>query len=68
MYIGLALYRSGTNVAGDPGWIEKNYNLRDHVAMLRSAGADGYIMFSSRFLTSPSARNELNNLKNLLNE
>ncbi len=68
MYIGLALYRSGSNVAGDSGWIEKNYNLRDQVAMLRSANADGYIMFSARFLTSSAARNELNNLKNLLNE
>lgn len=68
MYIGLALYRAGSNIAGDSGWAEKNYNLRDHVAMLRSAKADGYIMFSARFLTDPKSRHELNNLKKLLDE
>ncbi len=62
LYVGLALYKGGTNVAGDPGWSTSSYNLRDQVKLMRDAGGSGFILFSARFLKESAAKAERNHL------
>ncbi len=66
MYIGLALYRTGYYQADDPGWSKNNNNLATQVKLLRSAGMDGYALFSAQNLWESRSQTELTNLRNLL--
>ena len=69
LYAGLALYKAdGTGKAGDSGWGERRTNLRDQVALERSSGGNGYILFSGRFFNDTKMQQELSNLKSYLNE
>ncbi len=62
LYVGLALYHAGTSVASDPGWTMKTNNLASQVTLAQSKGANGYILFSARFMTSPQTQAERTNL------
>ena len=66
LYIGLALYRAGYSTAGDPGWRLKSNNLASQVKLLRQKKANGYILFSARYLYNKESAAERNNLLKLI--
>ncbi len=63
LYVGLAAYKSGQLVAGDPGWALKNNNLASQVDVAANAGYSGYILYRYESLIAPAAQTELANLK-----
>jgi uncharacterized lipoprotein YddW (UPF0748 family) len=67
MYVGLALYRTGYKQSDDKGWGTSNRNIASQVEKLRTAGMDGYILFSLRSMYSKTSAKELKNLRKLLN-
>ncbi|MDE8732875.1 family 10 glycosylhydrolase [Eubacteriales bacterium DFI.9.88] len=66
LYAGLALYRTGTAISDDPGWMKKSTNLKDQVQILRSSGLAGYTLFSGQDLYRSAAQKELSQLRVLL--
>ena len=66
LYIGLALYRTGSSTAGDPGWRLKSNNLASQVRLLRQKKANGYILFSARYLYNAESAAERSNLLKLV--
>lgn len=66
MYLGLALYRTGYEQSDDRGWGWYNNNIATQVKKLRSAGMNGYVLFSARDLYDPKSKAERNNLLNLI--
>lgn len=66
LYAGLALYRTGTAIADDPGWMRKATNLKEQVQILRSNGLSGYTLFSAQDLYRSTAQKELSELRILL--
>ena len=69
LYIGLALYKAGTSgSASDPGWGLSKKNLASQVKKLRSADADGFILFSARFLDSSQTKSEVKNLEKIIDD
>ena len=63
-YVGLALYKTEEGrAAGDPGWKMKSTNLAEQIAELESKGADGYVLFSARYLFESCAAQELFNIR-----
>lgn len=63
MYVGMALYRSGTKMALDPGWALKNNNLQSQANLGAAKGWRGYVLYSYSSLVSPVAQAELANLR-----
>ncbi|MDO5132171.1 MAG: family 10 glycosylhydrolase [Eubacteriales bacterium] len=61
-YVGLALYKTGTYDAGDPGWSRKDTNLIEQINELEDKGADGYVFFSAQHLFKDFAAGELSRL------
>lgn len=69
LYIGLALYKAGTNgTSSDPGWGQGKKNLADQVEKLRDADADGFILFSARFLSNSQTKKEVKNLEKIIDD
>lgn len=69
LYIGLALYKAGTNgTTSDPGWGENAKNLADQVEKLRKADASGFILFSARYLNTSQTKKEVSNLEKILED
>lgn len=67
LYVGLALYRVGTDSRSDPGWLSRNDNLMTQVQRIRSTGqCSGFILFDICNLIELQAQNELVNLKSIL--
>ncbi len=63
-YVGLALYKTEEARANDdPGWKMKSTNLKEQIAELESKGADGYVLFSARYLFESCAAQELFNIR-----
>lgn len=63
-YVGLALYKTEEARAnGDPGWQMKSTNLTEQIAELESKGADGYVLFSAKYLFESCAARELSNIR-----
>ena len=67
-YVGLALYRGGSYVAGDPGWEDSNTNIKRQVAKIRKIGGSGYILFTGRFLYTKATKTERKKLLEYLNK
>lgn len=67
MYIGLALYRTGTKDANDKGWSISTSNIKSQVVTLRSKGSEGYILFSGANIksTKSATQKEIKNLKSI---
>lgn len=61
-YVGLALYKTEGGDSGDPGWSRKDTNLQEQIEELEDKGADGYVLFSAKYLFKNCAAGELSNL------
>ncbi|MGI6204037.1 MAG: family 10 glycosylhydrolase [Anaerovoracaceae bacterium] len=55
IYVGLALYRSGQSNAYDKGWAASTQNIRYQVKVLTAKGADGYALYSAKYIAYPSS-------------
>lgn len=66
LYIGLAFYQTGNSLASDPGWRLKSDNLASQVKLLRQKKANGYILFSARYLYNAESAAERSNLLKLV--
>lgn len=66
LYTGLALYRAGTSISDDSGWLKKSTNLKEQVQILRDNGFSGYSLFSAQDLYRSGAQTELAGLRSLL--
>ena len=63
MFVGLASYRCGEKIPGDPGWQLRNTNLYEQALSAKKAGLSGYLLFDYASLLKPAAQNELANLR-----
>ena len=65
MYVGMALYRCGTAIASDPGWVLQNNNLAKQAQTAAGLGYSGYILYNTTSEVLPNAgqKAELLNLK-----
>ena len=61
MYIGLALYKGGYSVSGDPGWQKSSSNIASQIKKIRSGNTEGYILFAYSDLYRASAKKEVGN-------
>lgn len=60
MYIGLALYKAGTDA--DAGtWLEDSTNIKRQIKELRGAAADGFVLYSYDYLDKQETFLELEN-------
>jgi uncharacterized lipoprotein YddW (UPF0748 family) len=66
MYVGLAIYRTGYAQSDDKGWGMRNTNIRTQVKQLRSAGLQGYILFTAPDLFDKNSAKERYYLKGLV--
>lgn len=64
MYVGLALYRVGTNSNTDLGWAASDTNLAYQYVTAKQLGYNGYALFRYQWLEKDIATAELNHLKN----
>lgn len=64
MYVGLALYRVGTNSNTDLGWAASDTNLAYQYVTAKQFGYNGYALFRYQWLEKDIATAELNHLKN----
>ncbi|MBO6147273.1 MAG: family 10 glycosylhydrolase [Lachnospiraceae bacterium] len=55
MYVGMALYRSGSPSSSDPGWVWNTNNLAKQSAYAQSLGYTGYILYNTASLMAPNA-------------
>lgn len=63
LYVGLAAYKAGQPVAGDPGWASSGTNLATQRDKAASAGYTGYILYRYNTLLSGGAAAELSALQ-----
>lgn len=63
LYIGLALYKAGTEEADDPGWENSDENLAIQTGKVRDAGCGGTVLFTASDLFRESAQKELENYR-----
>ena len=61
MYIGLALYKGGYSVSGDPGWKKSSSNIASQIGKIRRGNTEGYILFAYSDLYRASAQKEVKN-------
>ena len=67
LFVGLALYRSGTTSSSDPGWVNRNDNMLTQVQRIRSsAQCSGFVLFDAAYMIAPETQTELANLKTVL--
>lgn len=64
IYVGLALYRVGTNSQTDLGWASSDTNLAYQYVTAKQLGYNGYALFRYQWLENNIAAEELNHLKN----
>lgn len=67
IYVGLALYKCGQEIATDIGWKQRNDNLYEQLTELKLNGISGFALFRYAHVLEASARDELNNVKSFLN-
>ncbi|MCR5488136.1 MAG: family 10 glycosylhydrolase [Lachnospiraceae bacterium] len=67
MYVGMALYRSGSPNASDPGWTLQTNNLAKQAQTAASLGYSGYMLYSAKSVVAPnpSQQAELANLRSV---
>ncbi len=65
LYIGLALYKAGSGEDGGT-WLGSDGIIASQVEYARFKEADGYILYSSDYLTGEQTRSELEHLKSLI--
>lgn len=63
IYVGLALYRVGTDSKTDLGWSTSDTNLAYQYVTARQLGYDGYALFRYQWLEKDISTEELNHLK-----
>lgn len=61
MYIGLALYKTGFSIAGDPGWKKASNNIAKQLKLIRKGNSEGYVLFSYSDLCRSGASKEIKN-------
>ena len=66
LYIGLALYRTGTASSYDVGWSRSSTNLKEQIELLREAECEGFIMFSARYINRSATKAEQKNYLKIL--
>ena len=64
IYVGLALYRVGTESTVDMGWAQSNNNLAKQYEIAYEMGYDGYALFRYEWLNKNIAKTELSKLNN----
>lgn len=63
MIIGLALYRAGKKDYSDKGWKKSNKNIVTQIKKEKVAGCQGFVLFSSSYMYSKSAKKEMKNYR-----
>lgn len=63
MYVGLALYRSGTKSSVDLGWSKKSDNIVTQIKQLEKKGCEGFVLFRSAFLYTKATQKEVENYR-----
>ena len=63
LYVGLAAYKAGQSISGDPGWAAGSGNLASQRDKAASQGYSGYILYRYNTLTSGVAAAELSQLR-----
>lgn len=66
LYVGLALYRTGTSAADDPGWERSDHNIEFQINQIQQKKCDGFVFFSASDLFKKSAESELSHSLPLL--
>lgn len=66
VYVGLALYKAGTDDDDDPGWKNSSENIAFQVTQLREKGCHGYAFFSAADFFREGASEELKGYQNLV--
>ena len=64
MYIGLALYKAGTD---SNGWEKADNIIAQQIQTTRSLDCDGFMLYSWAYLDNPQTAKEMANVKKLLN-
>lgn len=68
IYVGLALYKCGQELANDVGWKNRNDNLYEQLTELKLNGISGFALFRYAHLLEGSTQDEMNNVKSFLND
>lgn len=63
MMIGLALYRAGKKDSYDKNWKKKSNNIVEQIKKEKSAGCQGFVLFSSTYMYNKSGRKEMKNYR-----
>lgn len=63
MYIGLGLYRCGTQNPADLGWSRKNNNIVTQIKQLSRQGCEGFVLFRSSYLYDSATQKEVRNYR-----
>lgn len=63
MYIGLGLYRTGARSSTDLGWSKKSNNIVSQIKKSKRRGCEGFVLFSSSYLYTDSAKKEVGNYR-----
>jgi uncharacterized lipoprotein YddW (UPF0748 family) len=63
MMIGLALYRAGMKDSLDKGWKKKNNIIVTQIKKEKAAGCQGFVLFSSSYMTNKAAKKEMKNYR-----
>lgn len=63
MMIGLALYRAGKKDSHDKGWKKSNNIIVTQIKKEKAAGCQGFVLFSSTYMYSKSAKKEMKNYR-----
>lgn len=66
LYVGLALYRTGTSAADDPGWERSDHNIEFQINQIQQKKCDGFVFFSASDLFRKRAESELSHSLPLL--
>ena len=63
MYIGLGLYRCGSQSSTDLGWSRKSNNIVSQIKKIKQKKCGGFVLFSSSYLYTKSTNKETRNYR-----
>ena len=67
IYVGMALYKAGNEIDGDPGWNMQHDNLQKQSHAAKILGYNGYILYNTKSQLTPNQGQE-EEIRNLLKE
>ncbi len=66
VYIGLALYKAGSDTEDEGTWKDSDNMLATQIKDMREATFDGFILYESKYIDTEQTRQEVENIKLLL--